>query len=355
MIIGVLVLGIVLVIVAVVVTYRLLAQKLLLELTAASENKRKDNKAELEDGVGTMLEHNRKMLAQVIENLQGQLKEGRREVGDLKTQNAAIREQLANTAKITEGLQASTEGLRNILSNNRLRGNWGEQVAEDLLLAAGFVENSNYVKQTSTGESRPDFTILLPDGSKLNVDAKFPFDDLMAYQEATTDLARKQALSNFAAAVKAKVKAITSKDYIDPQNQTLDFVVMFIPNEMIFSFIYEKLPDINAYCNERKVVLAGPFGFTAVLRLVLQAYKNFGYEKNLQEIFGLVSKFQEEYGKFGDSLERLGKQLETTQKTYHEVEGTRSRQLTKIADKISGHAGLETPEVPRLLDRPARD
>lgn len=347
--------GIVAVIVAVVVTYRLLAQKLLLELTNASDSKRKDSKEELESGVGSMLESNRKVLAQIIDNLQGQLKEGRREVGDLKAQNAAIREQLANTAKITEGLQASTEGLKNILSNNRLRGNWGEQVAEDLLLAAGFVENSNYVKQTSTGESRPDFTILLPDGSKLNVDAKFPFDDLMAYQEATTELARKQALGNFASSVKAKVKAITSKDYIDPQNQTLDFVVMFIPNEMIFSFIYEKLPDINAYCNERKVVLAGPFGFTAVLRLVLQAYKNFGYEKNLQQIFGLVSKFQEEYGKFGDSLERLGKQLETTQKTYHEVEGTRSRQLTKIADKISGHAGLEMSDKPMLPGRPAQD
>lgn len=356
MIIGVIIGGIILIVVAVVVTYRLLAQKLFLELTNLNETKRKDSKAELESGVGDMLESNRKILSQIIDNLQSQLKDGRREIGDLKTQNAAIREQLTNTAKITEGLQASAEGLKNILSNNRLRGNWGEQVAEDLLLAAGFVENFNYVKQASTGESRPDFTILLPDGAKLNVDAKFPFDDLMAYQEAKTDTVRRQALASFSSAVKTKVKDITSKDYIDPQNQTLDFVVMFIPNEMIFSFIYEKLPDINAYCNERKVVLAGPFGFTAVLRLVLQAYRNFGYEKNLQQIFGLVSKFQEEYAKFGESLERLGKQLETTQKTYHEIEGTRSRQLTKVVDKISGHAALESPSTePLLLQKPTSE
>jgi len=116
--------------------------------------------------------------------------------------------------------------------------------------------------------------------------------------------------------------------------------VMFIPNEMIFSFIYEKLPDINEYCAQRKVIMAGPFGFTAVLRLVMQAYKNFGYEKNLQEIFGLVSKFQEEYEKFGGSLEKLGNQLSTVQKTYHEVEGTRSRQLTKVIDQISSHADV---------------
>jgi DNA recombination protein RmuC len=234
--------------------------------------------------------------------------------------------------------------LKNLLTNNRLRGEWGEQVAEDLLLAAGFVEEVNFTKQSTTSEGRPDFTIKLPDGAKLNVDAKFPFDDLMEYQEAKTEAAKKQALNKFSNSIKNKIKGITSKDYINPEDNTLDFVVMFIPNEMIFSFIYEKLPGINEYANERKVVLAGPFGFTAVLRLVLQAYKNFGYEKNLQEIFGLVSKFQDEYEKFGAHLTRLGSQLDTAQKTYHEVEGTRSRQLTKVVDQISGKAELESPD-----------
>ena len=110
---------------------------------------------------------------------------------------------------------------------------------------------------------------------------------------------------------------------------------------MIFSFIYEKLPELNEYSNKRKVILAGPFGFTAVLRLVLQAYRNFGYEKGLQEILGLITKFQSEYEKFGDSMERLGKQLDTAQKTYIEVEGTRNRQLTKIVDQISIKSELD--------------
>lgn len=292
----------------------------------------------MESGIKGMLDNNRQLIDKIVSDLNGQLKESRREVGDLKTQNSAIREQIANTAKITEGLQLSTEGLKNLLANNRLRGEWGEQVAEDLLLAAGFVEKINYIKQTNTAEGRPDLTILLPDGAKLNVDAKFPFDDLIAYQEAKTAAEKTRALNSFRTAVKNKVKEVTTKDYINPEANTLDFVVMFIPNEMIFSFIYEKLPEINQYCNERKVVLAGPFGFTAVLRLVLQAYKNFRYEKGLQQILGLISKFQDEYGRFGDSLVRLGRQLETTQKTYLEVEGTRSRQLTRLVDQISQHS-----------------
>lgn len=317
-------------------------QKFTLQLTKTNEEQRKGSKEEIEAGV-------KNLLGEITKGLEKQLEFSRKEVGDLKNQNAAIREQLAMTAKATEGLQVSTDSLKNLLTNNRLRGEWGEQVAEELLRSAGFVENFNYTKQTTTAEGRPDITINLPDGTKLNVDAKFPFNDLLEYQEAKTPAAKKQALAKFNTTIKNKVKEITSKDYINPEANTLDFVVMFIPNEMIFSFIYEKLPDINEYCNKRKVVLAGPFGFTAVLRLVLQAYKNFGYEKNLQEIFGLLSKFQDEYSKFGEHMQRLGNQLATAQKTFHEVEGTRSRKLTKVVDQINLKSSADDGREAKLL------
>jgi DNA recombination protein RmuC len=327
-------------------------QKQILRLTNLNNEQRRGSQDEIESGVKGMLENNQKLLDKTVRNLEKELQNSRHEVGSLKDQNSAIREQLANTAKITEGLQASTEGLKQVLSNNQLRGNWGEQVAEDLLLAAGFVEKVNYEKQTSSGQGRPDFTILLPDGSKLNVDAKFPFDNLIAYQDAKTPAQRKEAIKNFTSDVKNKIDQASSKDYINPQDNTLDFVIVFIPNEMIFSFIYDKLPQINQYSNQRKVVLAGPFGFTAVLRLVLQAYKNFRYEKSLQQILGLIGKFQAEYTKFGDSMDRLGKQLDTAQKTYMEVEGTRSRQLTRVVDQISGQTQIENngPKTKRPKD-----
>jgi DNA recombination protein RmuC len=332
--IGAIVIIVVLTSLIVVSAIYIFGQRMMLTLINKHEVSRKGNKDEIESGVKGMLDTSKESIQQIISHLEKQLKENRHEVNDLRGQNSAIREQLAHTAKITEGLKLSTDGLKNLLANNRLRGEWGEQVAEDLLLAAGFVEKVNYVKQTSSGVGRPDFTILLPDGSKLNVDAKFPFDDLINYQEAQTETDKRRALNSFRTAMKVKIKDITSKDYIDPEGQTLDFVVMFIPNEMIFSFIYEKLPDINQYCNERKVILAGPFGFTAVLRLILQAYKNFSYEKDLQQILGLIAKFQDEYVKFGESLDKLGRQIDTTQKTYQEVEGTRSKQLTRVVDKI---------------------
>lgn len=351
MIIGVIIGSVILGVLLIAAAFYFLGQKFLLQLASSNAEQRKGNKDEIESGVKDIIQNHEKLLNEITRNLQKELKQSQEGVIDLKAQNAAIREQLTNTAKITEGLQISTEGLRNLLANNRLRGEWGEQVAEDLLLAAGFVEKVNYLKQSTTTEGRPDFTILLPDGYKLNVDAKFPFDDLITYQEAKTPAEKKRALASFNTSIRNKIKGITSKDYIDPENQTLDFVMMFIPNEMIFSFVYEMLPDINQYASERKVVLAGPFGFTAVLRMVMQAHKNFHHEKSLMQILGLISKFQEEYEKFGESMDRLGRQLDTAQKTFMEVEGTRNRQLTRVVEQISSrsHNSLDGTKTPKQL------
>src|SRR5690606_7534095 len=252
-----------------------------------NEEQRDKSKEEINAGVKQLLDADREKLEIVIKQLNDQLRESKDDVNSLQKQNVSIAEQLKNTRDETEKLRVSTDGLKNLLSNNRLRGDWGEQVAEDLLLGAGFVENVNFLKQTTTEAGRPDFTILLPDGTRLNVHAKFPLDDLVHYQEVEDKSQKRTALKKFEAAVREKVKQVTSKDYIDPEAQTVDFVVVFIPNEMVFSFIYEKLPGITEYANQRKVSMTGPFGFTAMLRLVLQAYKNFHYEQGLTQILGL--------------------------------------------------------------------
>lgn len=310
-------------------------QKLLLQLQEKNESQRSQTREETDSSVRNLLDDNRKQLDLMIGQLKEQLKSSQSEVRALKEQNAGIQQQMKRADEATLRLQASTDDLKKLLSNNRLRGEWGEQVAEDLLLAAGFVEGHNYQKQTTTTQGRPDFTVLLPDGFKVNVDAKFPFDDLVRYQEAENKGERDKALKAFEVAVKNKVKEVTSKDYIDPSNQTVDFVVMFIPNEMIFSFIYEKTPEVVSFASERKVIMTGPFGFTALLRLVLQAHKNFHYEKELQQIVGLIEQFQRQYEMFGESLSKVGRSLETAQKAFHETEGVRQRQLTRVVDKIA--------------------
>jgi DNA recombination protein RmuC len=121
---------------------------------------------------------------------------------------------------------------------------------------------------------------------------------------------------------------------------------MFIPNEMIFSFIYENFDDVWRDALKNKVVMCGPFSFTAILRMVQQSYDNFKYQKDLHKIISHIRVFESEYAKFNEAFNSLGQKIYSVSKEYDTVSGVRDRQLTKIIDKIkSGESVLENEKV----------
>jgi DNA recombination protein RmuC len=255
--------------------------------------------------------------------------------------------------KITESLQITTDNLRKVLSNNQLRGNFGQEVAEDLLKMAGFVKGQNYSSQEQLeGGSKPDFTVFLPDGVKINIDVKFPFQALQRLQETDDKEQQKKYISEFKTDIKNKVKEVTTRDYINPEENTVDFVIMFIPNEMIFSFIYERFDDVWRDAMKNKVVMCGPFSFTAILRMVQQSYDNFKYQKDLHKIISHIKVFQNEYSKFSKALDLLGQKIKSADKEYEIVSGTRDRQLTKIIDKINSSESSLKLEETSLIEKP---
>lgn len=236
---------------------------------------------------------------------------------------------------VTESLQVTTDNLKKILSNNQLRGGFGQEVAEDLLKASGFVKGQNYTSQEQQESgNKPDFTVLLPDGVKINIDVKFPFQALQKWQETEDKEQKKKYLADFKIDIKNKIKEISTRDYIDPKENTVDFVVMFIPNEMIFSFVYEHFDDVWREALTNKVIMCGPFSFTAILRMVQQSYDNFKYQKDLHKIISHIKDFENEYSKFTEAFGALGNKIASVSKEYDNVSGVRDRQLTKIIDKI---------------------
>src|SRR3989344_1996648 len=254
---------------------------------------------------------------------------------------SALVKELESHKLLTSQLQGSTDQLKNILSNNQMRGAFGERIAEDLLKMAGFVINQYYFVQDNSGEGRPDFTIVLPDKTKVNIDVKFPYQNLQKYVEASDTEDKKRHFDQFQRDVREKIKQIATRDYINPDDNTVDFAVAFIPNEMIFSYIYEQSNDIWEEAMRQKVVLAGPYSFVALLRLVKQAHSNFRMQSNIHQIIGLVQKFRAEYDKFSESLDTLGDRLDSTSKQFQVVSSTRARQLGRVMDQIDSRGVLE--------------
>jgi len=246
-----------------------------------------------------------------------------------------LKEAIENTSKITKELSVTTEGLKRTLSSDRMRGAFGEKVAEDLLKQSGFVIGTDYSKQETFTEGRPDFTIYLPDKTKLNVDAKFPYANIVKMSETENADQKAQFLKSFETDIKRKITEVSSRNYINPEDNTVDFVIVFIPNEMIFSFIYEKFPDILEEAFNKKIVFAGPFSFTAILRMVRQAYENFRFQKNVQGIITQIKIFGTEFEKYNEEFVKIGDRIDSLHKQYEEVGNTRTKKLQKVIDKIN--------------------
>lgn len=262
----------------------------------------------------------------------------------------SLKQELQDYKLITGELRISTEKLKNLLSNNQMRGEFGEQVAENLLKMAGFVIGQDYFSnELQSSLTRPDFTILLPDKTKINIDAKFPYSSLVKTLGTDNEEERIRYFNMFKQDVKEKIKQVCTRDYINPDEKTVDFVIMFIPNEMIFSYIYEKMTDVWEEAMKKKVILAGPFSFTAILRMIRQAYTNFRYQENLHHIIGLIQKFDEEYEAYSKSVDMLGERINSAHKQFDQVSTTRDRKLTTIVDKIKVNKVIEDQEV-KLID-----
>jgi len=258
--------------------------------------------------------------------------------------------------KVTDQLSITTDQLKRVLSNNQMRGAFGETIAEDLLKMCGFVKgiDFDYNKVQGDIDTRPDFTVFLPDKTRINVDVKFPYASLQKWIEAENEgPVKEQYKREFEQAVKNKIKQVTTRDYISPENNTVDFVIMFIPNEMIFSYIYDKMNDVWQEAMAKKVVMAGPFSFTAILRMVRQAYDNFKYEKNIRQIISHVQEFEKEFDSFNYEFVKIGERIDSLQKQYNVVSTTRTNQLVKRMDRIRLEGDTpETIEVkqPKLIE-----
>ncbi len=296
------------------------------------------------------MENKRQEIERMVKEMQKYLETSDKErIGTF----SALKNSLEEYKKITEQLSVSTEGLKKALSNNQIRGQFGEEVADELLKMAGFVRGVDYEfnKEQAGSETRPDFAVFMPDGTRINVDSKFPYSNLQKMSESESKEQRAEYHKLFVQDVKEKIKQVTNRDYINPEDKTVDFVILFIPNEMIFSYIYDKMPDVWKDAMANKVILAGPFTFTANLALVKQSYDNFKIQKNIYEVIQHVKTFEKEWIKFSDEFEKVGNKILAVQKQYEEVEGTRYRQLQRSIDKVKLEGeDLNPDEQTKLLE-----
>jgi DNA recombination protein RmuC len=279
-----------------------------------------------------------------VESLTGQLQHMsdvvQRLQRDQAQQHTTFIASLEETSRSQQVLQKTTASLTEALAHPKARGSWGERTADDVLRVAGFVEGVSYLRQAHTAAgTTPDFTFLMPEGRHLNMDVKFPADNYLRHLEADNDVDRERYRKAFLADVRSRIRELANRDYIDP-GCTLDHLLLFIPNESIYSFILEQDPQIAEVALGQKVVLCSPFTLFGVLSVMRQATELFRLHRQGDEIHRCLIEFSKQWEQFSGAVDDVDKKLGALSTSFDRLKTTRTNQLQRQIDRI---ANLEPP------------
>jgi len=247
-------------------------------------------------------------------------------------------EKLGALSNELDRLTKTSTLLQQALADNRARGQWGERIAEDILRLSGFVEGINYIKQTSIEidgkKTRPDFTFNLPNSMTVNMDCKFPLDNYLQYLEVEAQTDKDTYRKKFLSDIRGRVKEIGKRNYITPEQNTVDCVLIFIPNEQIYRFIHEEDSSIIDEALKEQVIICSPITLYIVLAVIRQSVENFKLEQSSKEILKLLTEFKKQWEQYTKKMGIIGSTLDKAREAYDELVGTRTKALEKPINKI---------------------
>ncbi|QGY44941.1 DNA recombination protein RmuC [Maribellus comscasis] len=270
----------------------------------------------------------------------------RAELKKLHELNTKISEEASNLTKALKG-------------DVKKQGNWGEVVLERILERSGLNEGEQgYQKQFSdTSEDgkriQPDIIINLPDNKHIIVDSKV---SLVAYERAvnaTAEDERQKFIKEHLLSIKTHIKGLSEKHYQTAKNlNSPDFVLLFIPIEASFSVAVQEDQELFSFAWDLKVVIVSPSTLLATLRTIASIWQQENQNRNALEIARQGGALYDKFVGFIGDMENMGKNLETTRKTYELAMNklhTGAGNLVRRAENIKKLGAKTTKEIPGNL------
>ena len=306
---------------------------------------------QLQEGNEKKLEEMRKT---VDEKLQGTLEKRLGESFKLVSERLeAVQRGLGEMQSLATGVG----DLKKVLTNVKSRGTWAEvqlgAILEQFLAPGQYQKNV----QTKKGSAEVvEFAIRLPGRPDdpessvwLPIDSKFPQEDYLRLQEASDEgdaEGVQKAADALARTLKLEAQKIHEK-YLDPPGTT-DFGIMFLATEGLYAEALRQ-PELVPQLQERfRIVVAGPTTLAAILSSLRMGFQTLAIEKRASEVWDVLGAVKTEFGKFGDILVKVKRQLGTASKTIDEAE-SRTRAMER---KLRSVQQLPEDDADTLLQLP---
>lgn len=316
------------------------------ELNGALEMRRKELEKEFKLMAETILEEkskrftelNHSQLDAILTPLRDNLKDFHKKVEDTYDKESKERFSLGDRIselvrlnnQISEDAKSLTKALK---GDNKVQGDWGELILERILEKSGLQKDREYfLQQTITDEMgktvfsedgkmmRPDVVVVYPDDRKVIIDSKVSLIAYIRYIEANDFEEQKKALKEHLSSMKMHIDTLSKKSYQD-YTQSLDFVMMFIPNEAAYMLALQSDQDLWSYAYQKRVLLISPTNLITALKLVADLWKRDNQSKNAIDIAERGGLLYDKFCSLAENLESLGKDLSKVTQSFEKSMG----------------------------------
>ncbi len=261
--------------------------------------------------------------------------------------NKDINERLDNAAKVIGALQGKLgemsqigpdiRRLSEVLASPKARGNFGEEMLENMLSQ---VLNKNSYKAQYKFKNGEIVDMAVFVGDKiLSVDSKFSMENFRLFKEAKEDDAAENLKKSFLRDVRKRIDEIHKK-YILPQEGTFDFALMYIPSEGVFHEALEDMATVE-YARNKKVYMVSPNTLYHHLQIILIALRGQQVNEVAEKLLHMVSGIQQESDKFGRNLGVLSNHIKNAGNTM----GTVGNDFAKLQANIKNAATLQLEQA----------
>lgn len=312
---------------------------------------------------------NSEQIKNILDPLGKKMEEFRLAVEDSKEKSlkntASIEQQIRSMMEQTAAVGKQADNLATALrSNNKMAGNWGEVVLLNLLEGMGLREGVDYVKQetirdvdgnavqSEDGGRRliPDVVLYLPENKAVVIDSKVSLEAYISYVNAADETARSMALAAHSRSVEAHVKELSAKSYSKYIRSTgrdsLDYVVMFVPNEGAFQLYYQNFRERWHQAFDSGIIIAGESNLFAMLKIIENTWVRVRQQKNTEDVIALAGEllerviaFSNTFNQIGGAISKVSAQFEQARKDLSGPRGSvvvTARRLEKKGIKVKG-------------------
>lgn len=248
---------------------------------------------------------------------------------NLNGQIQILRKENALGAQSIQKMQDDISSMNKVMTNTKMRGNWGEYQLQALLEIYAGQNPEIFSMQYMLKNGKIADAILHVAGTDkiLCIDSKFPMENYLHIEEGANE---QEYTRLFKMNMKKHIDDIATK-YIN--EQTVEQAILFIPSESIYQFVCAKCTDTLNYALEKHVLMTSPTTLVGIIFTLLASTKDFYRSAHIEEIEKNILALQEDAHRLDQRSQKAKQSLESLVQQFHSISVSASK-ITKRMDTI---------------------